>query len=149
MALNIPHYHIKTSPDYLTFEFVSEGPRGKINKVVRYTEINIKGYFNLGFGDKDPETGFISDIAVTNNADSQTVLATVGLTLNLFLQINPDAVVIATGSTEARTRLYRIGIANNIETIKNQYTVFGLTENGWEPFRKDIKYGAFLVKKKA
>lgn len=143
------HYKVNFAADYLTFEFISEGPRGSISKVVKYSEINIKGFYNLGFGDKDPDTGFISDIAVTNNAGSYKVLATVAVTLNVFFTIYPDATVIATGSTEARTRLYRIGITNNLESIQAHYQIFGLTENGWESFKKGIKYAAFLVRKKS
>jgi hypothetical protein len=142
------YYKVSFSSDYLTFEFVSEGPKGKVIKVVKYSEINIKGYYNLGFGDKDSETGFISDLTVTNNADSQKVLATVAATVNAFFSVYPEAVVIATGSTEARTRLYRIGITNNLGIIEPLYQVFGLTEKGWEVFRKGVKYAAFLIRKK-
>lgn len=55
-------YHVETSPDLQTFEFNSLGPKGSITKVVRYSEINIKGFYNLGFGDKDPITNYISDL---------------------------------------------------------------------------------------
>ncbi len=40
------------APDFLTFEFVSMGPRGGITKVIRYTEINVKGFYNLGLATK-------------------------------------------------------------------------------------------------
>ncbi len=55
---------------------------------------------------------------------------------------------IATGSTNSRTRLYRIGITNNFETINRDFTVSGLRANAWEFFQKDVDYYAFLVKKK-
>ena len=55
------YYHVDASPDFQTFEFISAGSKGSVTKVVRYSEINVKGFFNLGFGDKDPITGFISD----------------------------------------------------------------------------------------
>jgi hypothetical protein len=105
-------YEASASQCLKTFEFVSKGPRGKVTKVVRYSEINIKRFYNLGFGDEDPVTGYVSDTSVTNNNDSQKVLATVAATLYLFMEAHPDATVIATGSTEARRRLYRMGIAN-------------------------------------
>jgi hypothetical protein len=142
------HYDVDISPDFLTFEFESVGTKGNITKVVRYSEINVKGFFNLGFGDKDPITGFLSDITVTNNGDSQKVLATVAATLFTFTNNYPDATVIATGSTEARTRLYRMGITNNIKAIEENFIVMGLTETSWEPFKKNIAYGAFLVRRK-
>jgi hypothetical protein len=116
--------------------------------VVRYSEINVKGFYNLGFGDKAPLTGFISDLTVSNNGDSQKVLATVAATLYTFTNENPDAVVIATGSTKARTRLYRMGITNNLEEIEKDFIVMGLTETQWELFRKNTTYSAFLVRKK-
>lgn len=141
-------YHVNTSSDLLTFEFVSVGPKGGVTKVVRYTEIDIKGFYNLGFGDKDPVTDYISDLTVTNNNDSQKVLATVAATLYTFTDNYPDATVIATGSTEVRTRLYRMGITNNFTEIERDFVVLGLTETIWEPFRKNVIYEAFLVRRK-
>ncbi len=142
-------YDVKVADDFSAFEFNSIGPKGQIKKIVRYTEINIKGFYNLGFGDKDPETGFISDLAVTNNNDSMKVLATVAATLYVFTDSHPAATIIATGSTEARTRLYRMGISNNLHDIEKDFLVLGLTENTWEPFRKNVTYAAFLVRKKS
>lgn len=142
------HYEVESSVDFQTYEFVSTGTKGSIVKVVRYSEINVKGFFNLGFGDKDLVTGYISDLTVTNNGDSQKVLATVAATLYAFTDKNPDAIIIATGTSEARTRLYRMGITNNLEAIEKDFTVLGLTENAWEPFRKTVTYGAFLVRRK-
>jgi hypothetical protein len=50
--MNFDAYQYKTSESYLDYEFYSEGPRGKIKKVIRYTPRNAGGitYFNLGFG---------------------------------------------------------------------------------------------------
>jgi hypothetical protein len=142
-------YQLESSPDLLTFEFDSVGPKGIVTKVVRYTEINIKGFFNLGFGDKDPLSGYISDLTVTNNNDGQKVLATVARTLYLFTERYPQAVVLATGSTVVRTRLYRIGIANNLTAIEKDFVVLGLTDTDWERFRKNITYHAFSVRRKS
>jgi hypothetical protein len=142
------YYQVDTSPDFETFEFTSVGLRGSITKVVRYTEINVKGFYNLGFGDKDPITSYLSDLTVTNNGDSQKVLATVAATLYAFMDNHPGATVIATGSTQARTRLYRMGITNNLKIIEKDFTILGLTASGWENFRKNIIYGAFLVRRK-
>lgn len=141
-------YQVKISPDFLTFEFVSKGPKGDIIKVVSYSEINIKGFYNLGFGDKNPITGNVDDMIITNNNDSQKILATVASTLYAFTNNYPNAVVLASGSTEARTRLYRIGISNNLITIEKDFIVLGLTKEDWEPFRRNISYIAFLVRRK-
>lgn len=142
-------YDVNTAPDLASFEFDSVGPKGTVSKVVRYTEINLHNFYNLGFGDKDKLTGFVSDLTVTNNNDSHKVLATVAATLYAFTEAYPNATVIATGSTEVRTRLYRMGIANNLETIALDFEVLGLTAaSEWEPFRRNIPYGAFLVTRK-
>ncbi|RYE35793.1 MAG: hypothetical protein EOP42_05725 [Sphingobacteriaceae bacterium] len=141
-------YYVETSPDLQTFEFISFGPKGSITKVVRYTEINIKDFYNLGFGDKEPVTNYISDLSVTNNNDSQKVLATVAATLYVFMDKYPGATVIATGSTQARTRLYQMGIANNLSTIEKDFIILGLNDADWEPFSKNATYGAFLVRRK-
>ena len=118
-------YKVETSFDLKTFEFTSEGSKGKIEKVVVYSEINLKEVYNLAFGDKDPITGFLNDMTVTNNGDSHKVLATVAATLYAFTTEKPNATIIATGSTAARTRLYRMGITNNLESIKQDFYVYG------------------------
>jgi hypothetical protein len=141
-------YLIESSRDLMTFTFESVGPKGIVAKVVKYSPLNVKGYYNLGFGDEDPNTGYISDLATTNNSDSRKVLATVAYTLYRFTERYPDAVVIAAGSTQARTRLYRMGISNNLVAIQHDFDIAGLTENGWEPFAKGIEYLAFSVRRK-
>jgi hypothetical protein len=141
------HYDLRSAVEELTYEFDSVGPKGTITKVVMYREANVKDVYNLGFGDKDLETGYISDLAVTNNSDSQKVLATVARTLYLFTERYPDAIIIATGSTAARTRLYRMGITNNLEAAEQDFKILGLTGPEWEPFRKDVTYYAFAVQR--
>ena len=141
-------YQLRSATEELSFEFDSVGPKGTIIKVVMYREANVKNVYNLGFGDKDPDTGYISDLAVTNNSDSQKVLATVARTLYLFTERYPNAIIIATGSTAARTRLYRMGITNNLEAAEQDFDILGLTGPDWEPFRKDVTYYAFSVRRK-
>lgn len=119
-----------------------------MRKIVRYSKTNLRGLYNLGFGDKDDETGFISDTVITNNHDSQKVLATVAATLYAFIETHPGAEVIAMGSTEVRTRLYRIGISKNLEDIELDFEIFGLKNEMWETFRKNVRYTAYLVCKK-
>lgn len=64
-------YHVEFGAEFRVFEFDSEGPKGKIRKIVQYAEIDLRNFYNLGFGDKNPETNSIDDLVVTNNADSQ------------------------------------------------------------------------------
>ena len=132
----------------MIFEFTSNGTKGKIPKLVKFVETNLKDIYNLAFGDKDLKTGEINDKIISNNGDSEIVLATVVETVYIFTEKYPDAWVFATGSTKARTRLYRMGISKYILEIKKDYYVFGLQNDEWEEFEKNIEYAAFLVKRK-
>ncbi len=128
-------YPVIVGETSMVFEFVSEGIHGSISKLVIYSETHLHNFYNLGFGDKDATTGQIDDEVVTNNGDSEKVLATVASTLYAFTDKFPEAMIFATGSTKARTRLYRIGISNHIEEIKEDFEVFGLVgEKDWRIF---------------
>nr|WP_295929116.1 hypothetical protein [uncultured Dyadobacter sp.] len=137
--------YVEISTDFTTFEFDSVGPKGKIRKIVIYTRFEFENHFNLGFGDKNSDTGEFDDLIVTDNGDSVKILATVASTLLAFTDKYPAARVIITGSTQARTRLYRISIASNLSMIINHFTVLGLYKNTWLTFEKDVLYDAFLV----
>jgi hypothetical protein len=141
-------YEIEIDAESKSFEFFSEGPRGQFRKIVQYTELSPGGYYNLGFGDKNESVREIDDKVITNNGDSQKVLATVAKTLYLFTDKYPDAIVTATGSTLARTRLYRMGITNNFLLIEKDFSVFGYKEGEWVKFEKNGPYDAFLVMRK-
>jgi hypothetical protein len=146
--MKIDKYPVIVGETSMVFEFISEGIRGRISKLVIYSKTHLHNFYNLGFGDKDDITGNINDEVVTNNGDSEKVLATVASTLYIFMEKFPDAMVFVTGSTKARTRLYRIGITNNLEEIQKDFDVFGLYNNNWQLFKKQIEYEAFLVMKK-
>src|ERR1700749_3413644 len=113
--MKLDRYELKAEKSLSVFEFVSDGPRGKIAKLVQYGETNLKGFYNLAFGDKDLATGEIDDSVVSNNNDSDKVLATVVATVYAFTDKHPDAWVYATGSTKSRTRLYRMGLTKYLE----------------------------------
>ena len=147
--MNYPRYEYATEDELNIFEFVSVGNKGKVTKIVQYTEMTIKGYYNLGFGDLDIETKEINDEIVTNNGDGQKVLATVVSTVYSFTGKNPDAYIYATGSNEARTRLYRMGITNNLQELKKDFHVYGLrNDQVFEHFIVGEDYLGFLVTRK-
>jgi hypothetical protein len=111
--MKYPRYEYTAENEKNIFEFESIGYKGKITKIVQYTEMSIKGYYNLGFGDLDIYSRELNDEVITNNGDGQKVLATVVSTLYAFTGRNSDAYIYATGSSDSRTRLYRMGITNN------------------------------------
>jgi hypothetical protein len=142
-------YEIKRGETALTYEFVSQGPGGNVKKVVMYSQTGITNLFNLGFGDRNEVTGELDDRVVTNNGDSVKVLATVASTVYLFTNLFPNALIGAKGSTPARTRLYRILISNNLETITRDFEVYGFLDGEWETFSADTNYLAFLLTRKS
>jgi hypothetical protein len=143
-------YQYKSEQKLRHFEFVSEGPIGLIHKMVEYTVTGQENVYNLAFGDYNKATGTIDDLSITNNGDSLKVLATVASTVYAFIEKYPESWIFATGSTNARTRLYRMGITNNIAEIQADFMVFGLStkDNQWEGFTVGEDYDAFLITKK-
>lgn len=148
--MNLERYSFITNNSYLDFEFESEGPKGKIKKVVRFSPQNANGitYFNLGFGDVNPETGNIDDLSKSNNGDREKILATIAHIVLVFTERFPDIMVYAQGSTPSRTRLYQIGIASNFNQIEQLLNVYGFIDGGWQRFEKGVNYHAFLVARK-
>lgn len=141
-------YELKADTALTVFEFISIGPKGAIPKLVQYAETNLKGFYNLGFGDKKPQTGDIDDLVISNNGDGQKVLATVAATVYAFTDKYPGVWIYAMGSTKARTRLYRIGITRNLTEIQQDFELYGLRTGVWEEFTKGLAYEAFLVRRK-
>lgn len=147
--MNEPKYLYKSEENLLVYEFISQGIKGQIKKMVKYSFTGTENVYNLGFGDFDTETNQINDFSVTNNGDSTKVLATVASTVYAFTEKYPNSWILATGSTVVRTRLYRMGITNNLNEIRKDFVVFGLNDKGlWEKFIIGEDYEAFLITKK-
>ena len=106
--MNLKRYELRSDEEFTTFGFLSEGPKGKIEKIISFSLVNQNGLYNLAFGDVNPISGTIDDRIVTDNGDSEKVLATVVAAVYAFCDKFPEAWVYATGSTAARTRLYRM-----------------------------------------
>jgi len=146
--MKLPRYEYLTEENAELYKFTSVGINGEVKKLVVYTQMLEHDIYNLAFGDYNEATDSIDDKVVTNNDDSQKVLATVASTLYVFTDKHPNVWIYATGSTDARTRLYRIGITNNFEAIEQDFKIFGLHNDEWLEFEKGKNYEAFLVKRK-
>jgi hypothetical protein len=148
--MNLEQYRYSTNETFLSFEFDSIGPKGKIRKIARFSIENDFGitYFNLGFGDLNEETGESDDLTVSNNRDREKILATVANIVIEFTTHFPDIMVHAQGSTPARTRLYQMGITAHWDEIEPIFHVFGFTNDIWQPFEKNVNYEAFFVLRK-
>jgi hypothetical protein len=146
--MKLPKYVLSSGENLITFEFISTGTNGKITKIIQFSKTNIEDVYNLAFGDKDVLTGKIDDTVVSNNGDSDKVLATITDAVLAFTDKYPNAFVYATGSTKARTRLYRMGISKFINEIKKDFEVYGETEHEWQEFKRNNDYAGFLLKRK-
>ena len=146
--MKLSKYPLASSDKLMTFEFISEGQKGLIHKLVRYQPTNLKDVYNLAFGDKDHTTGNIDDTVISNNGDSEKVLATVVATVYAFTDKYPDAWIYATGSTKSRTRLYRMGIVKFFSEVNEDFEILGERDDDWESFRKNVEYEGFLVRRK-
>ena len=139
--MKLDRYELIAGQNLTTFEFLSEGPRGNITKIVQFQQMNFPNLYNLAFGDLNPLTGELDDKIVTDNGDSEKVLATVVATIYAFTGKYPDAWVYATGSTTTRTRLYKMG-------INKYFDIMGDDQSEWEWYEKGKDYQAFAVHRK-
>jgi hypothetical protein len=132
------------------YEFYSEGPNGRIQKVVEFYHLDTveAKIYNLSFGDWQDQTSRINDLSVSNNNGRDKILATVAAIIVEFLKEHPDAVIFAEGSTLSRTRLYQVSISRQWHEISAYFKVYGYVNNKWEFFQKGTNYSAFLFNKK-
>lgn len=146
--MKVEKYHLKSEETLTVFEFISEGTKGVIRKLIHFQPTSQPGLYNLAFGDRHPDTGEIDDLAISSNGDTEKVLGTVVAALYAFFDYHPDALVYATGSTSARTRLYRMGITRFYEDMQRDFYLYGLTEQGFTKFEIDKDYSGFLAQRK-
>jgi len=146
--MKLDRYELKSDQDFTTFEFLSEGPKGKIEKIIQFSLVNERNLYNLAFGDKDAITGELNDRTITDNGDSEKVLATVVSAVYAFCHRFPDAWIYATGSTASRTRLYRMGINKYYDIVVNDFKIFGQELSEWELYVKGKEYEAFVIQRK-
>jgi hypothetical protein len=146
--MELEGYELKAKRGHKVFDFVSKGPKGDITKRVGFMPIHIKNYHNLVLSDVDTVTGHTSDKIISNNGDTKKILATVAVAVYRFLHRHPDSWIIARGNDEARNRLYRMAISNNLNIIPDYLEIRGLAHKGWLDFEKGVDYDAFLLHRK-
>ena len=146
--MKLPKYHLKAESAFTRFEFISEGPKGAIRKLIEFQKTTDPEVYNLAFGDKDAITSGINDLAVTNNGDTDKVLATVVAALYVFFDKYPVAYVYVTGSTKTRTRLYRMGITKFYEEIQEDFYLYGQIGDNFPEFKLGKDYDGFLAQRK-
>lgn len=146
--------HYEIYPDYVAsddlsvFEFASVGMKGIIKKRVAFMNTERTSVYNLAFGDID-EYGEIDDYKVTDNGDRNKILATVVSIVEEYTKRYPARWIYFQGSTEERTRLYRMAVGLNLADLSEKFDIYGIDE-GQETVRfyKNMNLKAFLVKRK-
>ncbi len=146
--MNLPKYHLESGQRHNSYEFISEDPKGFIVKRIQFTLIDEGKIYNLAFGDKNSISDEIDDLVISNNGDSEKVLATVIEAVLDFCKRHPNAWIYVEGSNAVRTRLYRMGITRYLEEMQADFILFGEYNEEWEVFEKDRNYTAFLAKLK-
>ncbi|RYE14185.1 MAG: hypothetical protein EOP45_19995 [Sphingobacteriaceae bacterium] len=141
-------YHLDSESSLTSFEFTSQGPKGAIRKRIEFQPTDAPDVYNLAFGDKNLATGEIDDLIVSDNGDTNKVLATVTESVYTFLDNHPYAFVYATGSTTARTRLYRMGIVRFYNQAKEDFYLYGQIGEDFVVFESGKEYKGFLVQRK-
>ena len=131
--------------NFKRFEFFSQGPKGKIRKVVKFQQFDSENIYNLAFGDLDEISGIIDFDSRSNNSDRDKVMATVAATVYEFMAVYSNAVVFVEGGTDAKTRLYQMGISKHLSEINLRYVIRGWNGNRWEPFEKGKNYESFSL----
>ena len=149
--MNSDKYQITAGYNFLRYEFISQGPKGLIKKQIQFKlvseERSENEVYNLAFGDKGI-TGEIDDMVISNNGDTEKVLATVASAIFTFFETYSNAWIYITGSTNARTRLYKIGIVKYYSDFIKDFDIYGEKDDDWYSFEKDKNYSAFLIKRK-
>jgi hypothetical protein len=140
-------YAYEANTELTRFIFTSDMNGVKISKLINYKLVPSVGrnIYSLEFGDYDETTRSLQVLSISNNGDRDKILNTVALTVLDFFEAHPDCMVIATGSTPARTRLYQMGISKNLHVIKTNLDVYGFTKSEWQPFQSNTNYEAFYV----
>jgi hypothetical protein len=146
--MNLEKYALKAESSLTVFEFNSEGSKGVIPKLIQFQGTDEPNLYNLAFGDKNTETAKINDMAVSNNGDTEKVLATVVAALYAFFDKYPTAYVYATRSTKARTRLYRMSITRFYNEMIRDFYLYGQVGDNFSEFEPGKDYVAFLCQRK-
>lgn len=146
--MKLDRYELQAGRNLSTFEFLSEGSKGKIVKLIQFQQMNLPNLYNLAFGDINLSTGQLDDKIITDNGDSEKVLATIVAAVYAFTGHYPAAWIFATGSTSTRTRLYRMGINKYFDIVNEDFDDMGEKQSEWEWYKKGKDYQAFAVHRK-
>ena len=120
----------------------------QFKKLIQFNETQVENIYNLAFGDYDQQTHDIDDGVRTNNSDMVKVLATVAEAVHKFTTQYPGCLVFFRGSSESRTRLYRIAISRNYAELSHGFKIFGYINGQAVPFYPTRQFDGFIVQRR-
>jgi hypothetical protein len=139
------HYPFSSREDKLLYYFFSEGPQGKILKVIIF-QLTDSGNWNLAFGDYGKED--IDDKIISNNNDLFKVMKTVIACTYDFSEKYPDRIIQVIPVDEKRKLLYHGILKRNLEIIGKKFWIDGLRNDLIETFDVKNQYQEFYFIKK-
>jgi hypothetical protein len=158
--MQIEKYYTETGIDNLIYTFESAGEK-LIKKIVEYSKLNPiyvglpidTEVYNLAFGDWNDEIDDYEDKVESRNGDMEKVLATVANTALKFWEEYPEAKIffqgsLVTGENPRRTRLYQMKLNHYFNEINKTVHIRGYGDIGWEDFKNNKNYIAFLISPK-
>ena len=141
-----PKYEFKRTNE-LHFDFISVGEKGEIHKRVTFIELQY-GFFNMGLGDLNPETGEVDYYSVSDNGDRNAVLATVSEVIESFFELYPSHTIYFKGTSISRTRLYQMAINHYYDELSVRFHILGELDDKMTRFKRNTNYKSFLILKK-
>jgi hypothetical protein len=138
---------LNTTDDLSIFECASIGDKGHILKRIEFTPTEFPDIINLAFGDIE-EDGQIDDRCISDNGDRNKILATIAFAVDVYLGRYPDKWIYFQGSTDQRTRLYRMAIGLNLDELLTRFEIYGEYAGKIHPIKNNLEVKALLVKKK-
>ena len=141
-------YEYNADASFHNYEFYSEGPKGKISKMVRFTSF-VGNIYQISFGDVHSGTDRMNDQTVSGNGDMVKVIFTVAKVIYEFTEIFPKAEICFTGSTKSRTRLYQMLINKHKHLIQTVFDIVGYYNGVEETFNSGRNYDFVAVCRKS
>jgi hypothetical protein len=139
--------HLRINDDFSVIDFMSEGKKGYIPKRIVFSATEWEGVYNLAFGDIN-ENGEIDDYCISDNGDRNKILATIADVVKAYTEKYPDRLIFFRGSTNERTRLYRMAVGLNLKELSRQFEIYAYVNEEIVPFEKNLEITAFLIKRK-
>jgi len=148
--MNLERYAYDRKRTYKEYVFYSNGPNGRVLKVVRFVLLKTRPVhiYNLTLGDWNKAYDELDYWSVTNNGDTGKVLATVAAIVYDFMDIFRSALILVESDSPARIRLYQMAIHKYLKEIEEIFNVYGDIDDDLVLFQKNVHYNAFLITRK-